>query len=136
MSVNIRPYENKDYNMICSWWEGHRETPPLPGMMVEDGTFVVEFNNEPVMTLTVLITQSSQVSYFEGYCAKPHLPKDISNELGVILWDHCYQWLKDNGYKRVNVLTDKHTLVNRYKDLGMSENMNGLYSLGRSLCLG
>ena len=131
--VKIRHYEDSDFDEICSWWRGHQEFAPLPGMMTEEGTFVLELDGKPVMTLSVMMTQSKQVSYFEGYCAKPGLDQIISNQLGVILWEHGYNYLKKNGYKRVIAFTDKKKLVDRYTALGMTPSMLCLTALGRNL---
>ncbi len=131
--IKIRPYQESDFEEICSWWKRHGETPPLPGMMVEEGTFVLEKDDKPVMTLTVLMTQTREISYFEGYCKSPELPKRMSNELGKILWQHGFQYLKERGFKRVIILTDKDALSDRYERLGMSKNMSGIHALGRVL---
>lgn len=131
--IEIRHYKDSDFDEICSWWKEHNEFAPLPGMMTVDGTFVVEHYGLPVMTLSVLMTQSKEISYLEGYCARPGLPKDVSHELGEMLWEHAYNYLKSVGYKRVIAFTDKEALLNRYEDLGMRRNMSGLYSLGRVL---
>lgn len=131
--VNIRPFRNTDFEMICSWWEFYGAVPPIAGMMCEDGTFILELGTEPVMTLSVLLTQSKEISYFEGYCAKPGLSKENSNDCGNILWDHCYKYLRDKGYKRVIIFTDKDSLARRYMDLGMTKAVGGLTSLAREL---
>ncbi len=131
--VNIRPYQHADFEQICKWWEFHDEVPPLYGMMVEDGTFIAELNGKPVMTLTALTTQSKEISYFEGYCASPSIETSVSNEIGNILWDHCIQYLKNKGFKRVMLLCSHKKLMYRYQDLGMSVTMTGLYSLVREL---
>ena len=132
MTICIRPYRESDYEIICSWWREHKETPPLPGMMVEDGTFVVEVGGCPVMTMTVFTTQSKEISYFEGYCSEPGLEKKFRNTIGKSLWEHCYTYLRDRGYKRVLIFTEKHKLVKRYEELGMRQNVY-VHSLGRVL---
>lgn len=129
----IRPYMSEDFPMIHSWWMAHKEVPPIPGMMTEDGTFVLEYDGAPIMTLSVLLTQSPEVSYFEGFCSKPGLDKKISHHAGQILWDYCYQFLVLNGFNRVIILTNKESLISRYKELGMTEYVKGLTSLGRKL---
>lgn len=133
MSIQVRPYQESDFDEICSWWKEHGEFAPLPGMMTPEGTFVLDLNGMPVMTLSVLMTQTKEISYFEGYCAKPSLEKRLSNALGKLLWNHGYNYLRDRGYKRVIAFTDKTKLAERYEDLGMNQNMQGLTSLGRIL---
>lgn len=131
--VNIRHYRDTDFDEICSWWVAHKEFAPLEGMMTKEGTFVLELDGIPVMTLSVMMTQSKEISYFEGYCAKPGLPKEISQTLGKILWQHGYDYLKKKGFNRVIAFTEKEALARRYEDLGMNRNMGGLTALGRVL---
>lgn len=131
--MKIRAYRESDFEMICSWWEDHNQIPPSRGMMIEDGTFILELFGKAAMTLTVFKTQSKEMSYFEGYCKHPLIPKIISNEISKVLWEHCLNYLRDNGYKRVLIFTDKPALVNRYQKLGMIENIGGITALGRLL---
>ncbi len=119
--------------MICSWWVSHGELPPLPGQMNSDCTFVLEYQDEPEMTITVYETQNKNVSYLEGFCAKPGLGKSLRNSLGKSLVEHCYQYLADKGFRSVSCFTHKPKLAERYEKLGMTSYMNGLYSLGRIL---
>jgi hypothetical protein len=132
-NILIRSFQDEDFELICSWWKAWNEVPPLPGMMISDGTFVLEYEDKPVMTLTAFKTQSKEIAYFEGYCRCPKLDTLVSNQLGVILWNHGYKYLKDNGFKRAIALTDKLALRNRYLELGMDWNLSNLYSLGKVL---
>lgn len=133
MKTVIRPYTNADFNEICSWWEGHHETPPIYGMMVEDGTFVVEYQGERVMTVTALKTQSQEVAYLEGFCVKPQTDKKLSHEFSNILFDHACRYLKKAGYKRALIMTNKHRIMDRYIDLGMRRTLSGVFTLVREL---
>jgi hypothetical protein len=133
MNTLIRPYQESDFEEICSWWCKQNELPPLPGMMCANGTFVTEYEDEPVMTLTALMTQSKEISFIEGYCAKPGLDAELRRTIGESIWNHCFNFLRSNGMKRVIAFTDKQSLVNRYKHFGMTENISGLVSLGRIL---
>lgn len=101
--------------------------------MVEDGTFVLESDGKSLMTLTVFLTQSPEIAYFSGYCAKPGTARSISRAYGHILWEHCFTYLKSKGYKRAISFTAEEGLIRRYKELGMQEYAKGLVSLGRTV---
>jgi hypothetical protein len=131
--ITLRPYRESDFEEIHSWWTRHNECPPVPGMMVTNGTFVLEHDNKPIMTLTAFVTQSKEISYLEGFCAKPGVSKEITRECGPMLWEYAFEFLRHNGRKRVVILTNKEGLAKRYKELGMEENMKELISLGRVL---
>ncbi len=127
--INIRSYKSSDFDEIVSWWKAHDECPPLSGMMMADGTFVLELDGRSSLTLTCLKTQSFEISYLEGFCAMPGLEKDLRNDLSHILWDHCLNYLKQEGFKRVIALADKPLLVSRYEKLGMTKLLSGIHSL-------
>ncbi len=133
MIIKIRRFSEHEYDMICSWWSDHGEFGPQPGYMNDECTFVLEYDDEPVMTMTVYETQNKHVSYFEGYCAKPGLEKSLRNSLGQILWDYCYEYLAEKGFMAVSCITHKSQLALRYQNLGMNSYASGLYSLGRDL---
>lgn len=133
MSIDIRPYKESDFETIKTWWQQHNGIPPQPGMMIEDGTFVVEWSGEPVMTLTVFKTQSTEIAFFEGFCKHPYLPKELSYQFGSNLFEHCYEYLQKNGYKRAILYAEYEALVKRYEALGMTKALSGLTSMTRVL---
>ena len=133
MNIKIRDYKDSDFDEICSWWKEHGECPPLPGMMCEKATFVLELDDQPVMTLTILTTESLEISYFEGYCVKPGISKSVSHELGDRFFNFGYALLKQLGFKRVVGFTNRHKLVERYQELGMDVYLKNMVSLGREL---
>lgn len=128
--MTIRPYRNSEYALVRSWWESANEPPPSPGMMVEDGTFILERDGHPVLSLTVLLTQSN-IAYFEGYVSSPNHPHLKSD--GQRLWDHGYQYAKDHGCEYVFLYPEKEKLVKRYQELGVKPVLTGLTAMIRSL---
>ena len=132
MQVNIRPYNHSDYNMICGWWNSHNEQSPLPGMMVENGTFIYEYDGIPVMSLTVFITQSS-IGYIEGYISNPEIDPSYKKICGPDLWNHCFKWAQDNGVKHLLTYTNKFPLVKRYESFGMTKAIDNLTGLFRNV---
>lgn len=133
MKFDIRPYRENDFETIVSWWEAHHEVPPLPGMMIEDGTFVLEMNGEPIITLTAFKTQSKQISFLEGFCSKPGLDKKLRNELSRGLWRHVLNYLKEDGFKRVMIMAHREALAKRYQELGMQMGLHSVQTLGREI---
>ncbi len=128
--MNIRPYEHADYELICSWWIESKEHAPERGMMVTDGTFVLECEGRAVMSLTVLLTQST-IAYFEGYIADPNFSRGA--RLGALLWAYCYRFARSRGAKQVVIFAGKEKLVKRYQALGVTPVLSGLTALTRSL---
>lgn len=129
----IRPYRDDDFEMIKQWHLDHETDPPLPGMMVKDGTFVVEEEGVALMCVTALKTQSCEISYLEGFCSKPGMGVETRRALGALLAEHCYQYLSEAGFKRVVCLSPHPSLTRRYEELGFRSSMNGLESLMKEL---
>ena len=133
MSLEIRPYRKSDFEEIYSWWEEHNEPAPIRGMMVEDGTFVVEWDGKPVMTLTAFMTQSLEISHLAALCSKPGTSKEIRSECISALMHHCVNYLIKNRRRRFVMFADKAKLVKRYQELGLSIGESGLTVLGKEI---
>lgn len=131
--MNIRPYSEKDYNMICAWWDNHNEIGPLPGMMPVPGSFICEINDEPIVALSVYLT-SSNLAYIEGYISNPSAIKEVRNKCGEKLWSHSFDWAKEHGVKYLMTYSNKNSLVKRYEMLGMTaSSLNNLTALYKTL---
>lgn len=129
----IRPFKNTDYETIASWWQQHEEIPPHAGMMCEDGTFVVELDGEPVMSQTVLCTQSKLLCIFEFFCKSPNAKHLIGKEVGHDLWQHCFAWAKSKGYKYAITYSKEERLSKRLETFGMIRSLSGLQSFYKEL---
>lgn len=133
MNYSIRSYKAADFNEISSWWKFYNEHPPLEGMMVEDGTFVLEVENVSALSLTAFCTQSKEIAYFEGFIKNPIFYGYNLSEQGQALWNHCFQYLKDKNYKRVICYCKVEALKDKYRSFGMSDNLSGLSSFCKEL---
>lgn len=128
MKVFIRPYHPNDYGMICSWWGEFGQDVPTPGMLLEDGTFILDLDGTSSLCLTVLLTQSKDMSYLFAYIKNP-LYCGCLEEYGKQLWDHCFDYAASKGYSRIICFADNPKLEAMYKRFGMIEttkNMTGL----------
>lgn len=131
--MKIRPYKNSDYEMISSWWTAYNEPAPIRGAMIENGTFILEFKNVPALCLTTLLTQSFEVAYVAGFVKNP-LFKEIPLEPeGQHLWNHCFSYAKDKGYKRVLCFSVVDKLTKKYEKFGMKKTYNSLTSFVKEL---
>lgn len=128
----IRAYQDSDFEMICRWWASRGEIGPMPGMLIENGTFVLELSDKAVMSLTCYITLSS-IAYIEGFIADPELPKEIRRELGHKLWDHCIKYAEENKAKHLLTYSGKDGLTKRYEQFGFTKSISNLTVLYRTL---
>lgn len=105
--------------MICDWWNHYKETPPIAGMMIEDGTFILEIDKIPALSLTVFLTQSKEIAYLEGFIKNPHFENISLHEVSQSLWDHCFLYAKNKGYKRLLAYCNNDKLKKKYQQFGM-----------------
>lgn len=129
----IRPYTHKDFAMIDKWWEISTNQHIFEGVMVEDGTFILEIKGVPALCLTTLLTQSKQMAYVSSYIKNP-LFKGINLEsYGHILWNHCFNYAKDKGYKRILCMAEFEQLKNKYERFGMKRTLNNIATFAKEL---
>lgn len=133
MNFNIKPYKNSDFEQIVSWWNFYKECPPIEGMMIEDGTFILELNNTPAICVTVFLTQSKEICYFEGLIKNPMFKDNNLNEYVKLLVDHCSDYCKNKGYKRVVAFSSNSKLTNKYESFGFNRTLQNLTGLMREL---
>lgn len=101
--------------------------------MVEDGTFVLELDNIAVLSATVLLTQSKEMAYIEGFIKNPAVKHFNLECYGKSLWEHCYDYAKAKGYKRVLTYPSVNKLVEKYTRFGMRITVRNLTSLVKEL---
>lgn len=130
---NIRPYTLSDFDTIHSWWTAAKECPPVLGMMIPNGSFILELDSVPALSLTVFLTQSKEMAYIEGFIKNP-LFKGVSlEEQGSALWQECFNYAKNRGYNRVLCLCQEPSLFSKYERFGMRKTANNLSSFVREL---
>ena len=129
--MNIRPYKHEDFDTICSWWNTSTNQVPPVGLMIEDGTFILEINKVPALCLTVLKTQSKEICYLFGYVKNPSF--NVLEEQGKKLWDHCFEYAKNSGYKRIMCIAHIDNLKLKYERFGMTRTLNNVSTFSREL---
>lgn len=118
----VRPYKNSDYSELCSWIGLQ-----LPeGMLVENGTFILELDNVPALTLTVFLTQSKQIAYLEGFNKNPLFKERNLETEGQKLWDHCFNFAREQGYARLLCCAEARVdkLKAKYQRFGMTKTID------------
>ncbi len=133
MNYGIRPFRQEDFKNIANWWSSAGECPPLDGMMIEDGTFVLEIEGVAALSLTVFLTQSKEISYLEGFVKNPLFHEFNLNKYGQLLWDHCFKYASDKGYKRIICYCAVEKLIGIYSKFGMTLTCRNLSSLAKEI---
>lgn len=120
MVISIRPYHPNDYEMICSWFKHFGDAQPTPGMLLEDGTFIMEIDYFPAICQTVLLTQSKDMAYLEFLIKNPEFTASLEDYISV-LWDRCFRYASERGYSRILTFSENDKLSEKFKRLGMTE---------------
>lgn len=128
MKYNIRSYKNEDFNILSSWFNEYENTILPKDLMVEDGTFILEMNGVPALSLTVLLTQAKGMAYLFAYIKNPILKGYNMDYFGSILWKYCQDYAKEKGYNKLICFSPDEKLTEKYKRFGMKENLKNLTS--------
>lgn len=113
--MNIRLYRPNDWNILKSWWTKVNQPFMTEEMMTSDSTFILEFDNKPVASITLYLTNCKEVAYVENLIRDPEFHnRDAIN--GLI--GHMEKFAKEKGCKRLVVLSNKDKLNKKYESIG------------------
>lgn len=129
----IRNYKHSDFSLLDNWWKSYNEMGPIPEMMMEDTSFVLEINGVPALSITVYFTNCKEVAYIENFIGNPDLEGSLRKEASQCLLNHVYKFAKDKEYKRLVCFCYKDKLVKRYEELGVVRTLSGLHSFVKEL---
>lgn len=111
--INIRNYTKTDYPMIRNWSEYSGEGVLPEAFIPEDSTFVLEYNNVPVFSVCVLLTNNC-VSYLENFISDMNYKEKNRHELSDALLNHASNFAKEKGYKYLLIMCYRESLKKRY----------------------
>lgn len=126
--IKIRSYKNTEFEGISEWCKYFTSVSPLPNMLLENGTFVLEIENVSALCVTVLLTQSKDMAYIFNFIKNPLFDGVNLEEYGKVLWSHCFNWAKEQGYSQLICFSDNDKLTDKYQRFGMKKNLTGLTS--------
>jgi hypothetical protein len=130
--MNIRMYTPRDYEMLASWWKEQGEQAPIREDLPLDSTFILEADNLPLFSICAYMTNVKGLSYLENFVGNPSYKKDRKKYAEFIV-NYACDFLRDKGYLRVVCLSNKHKLMNRYQELGMTKTADGISAFARTL---
>lgn len=132
MMYSIRPYQIEDYELLKGWWEQINEVPPTPGLLPIGSTFILEYNNQPVLSICLFLT-NVEVCYLENFIADPEFKEPVRKLLSQKIVDYAVEHAKVRGYKRVGAFTNKIKLASRYKQLGLEDHASDVLILAKRI---
>ena len=116
--MKIRNYSLKDYFILFLWWQKTSEPVPTNEMLPEESTFVVELNEEPIMAVTLYLTNSKEFCMVDNFIADPAANPDIRKEATRQLLKYIAEFAEKRGFKKLFCLSRTPGLSKYYKKIG------------------
>lgn len=116
--LNIRNYKASEYEMIDSWWKKAEEIGPTRDMLPEESTFILELNGTPWVCMTVYLTNSKEIVWFENLASNPEVSAAGRKEAVNFLIKFCEDFARNKGYKKALAMSATESVTNRYQEIG------------------
>jgi hypothetical protein len=131
--MNIRPFKIEEYFMVCQWWTTQGEEAPSLAMMPLESTFMVDVNGNPILAVTLYLTNSKEVCYVENLIGNPEYKTESRKLAAAKLQEFIEQFAKDRGYRHLVCFGYKEKVKNRYVELGYKKTMDNISSFSKEI---
>lgn len=131
--MNIRLYKDTDLEIIQEWCKIHKEYIPNSECLPKDSTFILEINSKPLIVMTVYLTNCKEIAYLENLMKDPEFNGPIKDEAIKMIFNHCENFTKEQGFKRLIALTNVEPLKTKYQNLGYNKFLNNLSALAKEI---
>lgn len=123
----FREFTSKDYDVLVSWLEANNEAIPSYDLLPPT-TFVIEYNNKPLVIASVLLT-NSKVAQLHDLIGDPNIKGPIRKEATAYMINECKAFCKSKEYKYLFGFTLHDKLKNKFEQLGCKPMSNKVYTL-------
>lgn len=127
--IEIKLIQNHEYASIMAWWRLHGMSEPSLAAMPIDTTFVLHLNDEPVLSVTLFLTNSSEFAMVDNLVSSPLLDRVKRKSLVSLLQDFLEIYAKEAGYAKLFCFADNKKTLERYKQLGYKETSSTISTL-------
>lgn len=124
MELLIKKFENKDYELLKSWWGSYKEQAPELKMMPET-SYVMYFNSQPILSVSIFLT-NGPIAWIDNYIGNPSLKGSIRKECGIVLLKHLEEVSKDNLKDRMFCMSINEKTSERYIELGFTKTASNI----------
>ena len=130
MNYKIRNYKKDEYAMILGWWNDCQEVAPLPEMLPEESTFILDVNDQPTICVTVYLTNSKTFCMVDNLICNPAFRDSKLRRKAVeVMNGYVDCFAKEKGFERILCMTEKNALKRRYMELGFRPTLDGVTTL-------
>ena len=133
MELTYRSITPDDWNMLKSWWEGHKWPVPAKDALPDNGTggIIIKENNIPVIAGFIFQT-NSKGCWLEFIISDPNYKKDRS-----IIIEKLIKTAEETaillGYKYVFFIGKSNGLRKAMKNLGWTEDPTPTFELMKKI---
>ncbi len=131
--MNIRLYKDSDLKIIKEWAKAHNEYIPESEYLPKDSTFILEIDNKPLVVMTVYLTNCKEIAYLENLMKDPEFVGSVKDEAVQMIFNHCENFTKEQGFKRLIALTSVEPLKTKYQNLGYNKFLNNLSAFAKEI---
>lgn len=132
MKWAIRPYNDKDYEQIASWWARRGQGEPLAGFLKPATCYVVQDELNGLLAAACFFRDPDMQVYghLAGPCTNPDLPKHIRKEALQAVMQHIECKAKEEGITHLMMMGVNDKLTGIWNKMGYHVTMTGV-----SLCV-
>jgi hypothetical protein len=129
--ITVRPYNQKDYEMVCSWWD-EWEQSSIPEDCLPDIGAVAEIDGKPV-ACAWLFRMDCKMCWI-GFPISTKSFRGANRKKAIVaLFNALCMAAKNIGYRFVTSISNTSGLQARYRESGFKECDRNIIHMVRSL---
>jgi hypothetical protein len=130
---NVRNFTGSDFEMIQSWWKTQNEFPPTLEMLPEESTFICEFNKNPMVAVTLYLTNSKEFCMLDNFVGNPEQRGELRKEASQVIVSYAEAFAKELGYKSIMCMSLKNRLSEYYQSFGYIKRLTNVSTFNKEL---
>ena len=131
--MQIRPYQDSDFELLTSWWTAADVAPPPRGAIPIESTWVVIRDHEPIVSACLLLTNIKAFAYIENLISNPAAHAEDRHQAVELMVRYIENHARRLGYGALACYGRHDQLVRRYQGLGYQPAERNLTALVKGL---
>lgn len=130
---SIRNYNQDDFSMLLKWWILQNEFPPTKEMLPEESTFICEYENIPLVSITLYLTNSKEFCLLDNFVGNPEWKGILRKSASREIIKHAEKVAKELGYKSIMCMAYKPNLKEYYPSFGYTQRLDNVSTFNKEL---
>lgn len=131
--IIIRNYNKEDYKMLASWWHEHLQLAPREDMLPPDTTYILEYDNQPVLSACLYLMNCPGASMLENLISNPKHESLERKILVSYLIKYIEREAKKRGYNTLVLFSYQDKLKIRYEELGFVKTLDNVTTFAKEV---